>query len=203
MIFLPKTVRPKSFQQFRGISLLSVMSKWYAQCLYILAKRCPKPALYHNICIYSYESCLDTRYVTTALQILMSRGMEWHNRMPTYVFNGEIHAAFDNMKPATIAKALQGAGLHPRLVAAMIAETVGLKCCPRFAGLPVDQPIPFNKCARQGGVESAYEWNSVMMMCLSKLVPLWYESGYGVDLADGRRYTHAVWADNIWLMSHD
>ena len=39
-------------------------------------------------------------------------------------------------------------------------------------------------------------------MCLDLLVPVWAESGYGILLDDGRRYTHAVWADNVWLFAH-
>ena len=42
-IFLPKVGHPTHLQHFRGISLLSMMSKWYMQCLYIMASACPKP----------------------------------------------------------------------------------------------------------------------------------------------------------------
>ena len=33
-------------------------------------------------------------------------------------------------------------------------------------------------------------------------MPLWRESGYGVQLHDSV-YSHCVWADNVWLFSHD
>ena len=201
MIFLPKVPRPRTLKHFRGISLLSVMSKWYMQCLYLLAKRGPKPAKHHHVCIYSYENSLGTRHITTTLQHLMSRGWEWQNQAPIFVFNGDIFAAFDDMRPETIAEALQAAQLHPRLVAALLQETIGLQCAPEFAGVTLDERVPFTKCARQGAVESAFEWNTIMFMCLADLVPLWHESGYGIQLGD-RRYTHVVWADNIWLLAH-
>jgi hypothetical protein len=202
MIFLQKVAKPQQMKHFRGISLLSVMSKWYMQCLYILAKRCPRPKAWNRVCIYSYECCLSTDYVTSALHLLLCRGWEWQLQSPVYVFNGDIQAAFDNMRPDTVVKALQAASLHPRIIAAMMAESGGTVCWPEFDSISLEHPIRFNKCAKQGGVESAYEWNSVMFMCLAELDPLWHESGYGVDLG-GRRYTHAVWADNVWLFDHN
>ena len=41
-----------------------------------------------------------------------------------------------------------------------------------------------------------------MYMCFGALVPMWNESGYGIVLGD-KCYTHLIWADNIWLLSHD
>ena len=37
-------------------------------------------------------------------------------------------------------------------------------------------------------------------MILDLVVPVWHESDFGINL-NGRRYTHLVWADNIWLLS--
>lgn len=53
-----------------------------------------------------------------------------------------------------------------------------------------------------------------MLMCLSILVPLWIESGYGLLLDSyldhcGRQcptpfmVTHFCWADNVWLVAKD
>eukprot|EP00973_Karenia_brevis_P063511 8826900-Karenia_brevis.AAC.1 len=86
------------------------------------------------------------------------------------------------MRPDTVVSALQTAGLHPRLVAAMLEEMRDLKCYPELAGVQLDEPIAFNKCARQGGVESAFQWNAVMFMCFSQLVPVWLDRGFGVVL---------------------
>ena len=201
MIFLAKIVHPTKMQHFRGIGLLSVMSKWYMQCLFVLAVRKPKPAFFHNICIYAYEQCLGTNHITVVLQLLLSRGWEWQNRCPVFIFNGDILAAFDNMRPDAVVAGLRAGGLHPRVIAAMLAETVNLSCYPEFDGIGLDKPVSFNKCAKQGGVESSFEWNQLMFNCLVVLDPLWKASGYGINL-DGRLWTHAVWADNVWLFAN-
>ena len=71
-----------------------------------------------------------------------------------------------------------------------------------WAIIDLEDAIPFTKCIRQGGVESTFQWNCTIHKCLGALVPLWRESGYGIVLDDSI-YTHAVWADNAWLFSHD
>eukprot|EP00973_Karenia_brevis_P009390 1270252-Karenia_brevis.AAC.1 len=83
----------------------------------------------------------------------------------------------------------------------MLSETTGLRCYPELAGVSLEEPVLFNKCARQGGVESAFQWNAVMFMCFSELVPLWLEQGFGIQLG-ARRHTHIIWADNVWLLAH-
>ena len=66
---------------------------------------------------------------------------------------------------------LRAGGLHPRFIAAMMAEMVDLSCYPEFDGICLDKPIPFNKGAKQGGVESTFEWNYLMFKCLVELDP--------------------------------
>eukprot|EP00973_Karenia_brevis_P069173 9617223-Karenia_brevis.AAC.1 len=175
MIFLPKEASPQCLTEFRGISLLSVMSKWYMQCLYILAKRSPLPKPWNTIAVFSYECCLSTAYITTSLQLLLSRGWEWQQQKPIFIFNGDIKSAFDNLRPDVVIKALRAARLHPRLISAMLSESAGVNCWPEFDAISLDSPVSFNKCAKQGGVESAYEWNCVMYMCLAELAPIWRE----------------------------
>ena len=173
---------------------------WPARCCSILGmiliRRTPKPPSFHVACIFAYERCLGTRYITVPLQLLMRRGWEWQNQTAILVFNGDVHAAFDNMRPDSIVQALQSAKIHPRLTEAVLSESTGLQCWPEFGGVRLQSPVAFNKCARQGGVESAYEWNALMYRCFSTLGPLWLESDYGIQL-DDRRYTHAVCADNV------
>ena len=93
------------------------------------------------------------------------------------------------MRPNVVVKALQAAQLHPWIIAAMMTETTGASCWPEFDGISLEEPVSFNKCAKQGGIESAYEWNCVMFKVLAELVPLWRESGFGLNL-NGNMYTH-------------
>ncbi len=75
------------------------------------------------------------------------------------------------MTPALLEKALEAARLHPRLIAAMLREMLDLKAFLDFQGLSMPEPLDFNKCARQGGIESAWQWNQVVCYLLQDLVP--------------------------------
>ena len=131
---------------------------------------------------------------------LIQEVSSWNNTERVLIFNGDIASAFDHLSPQLMAKAMAAAKVHPKLVAAMVYENLFLECHPDFQGISLEHGVPFTKCARQGGMESAYAWNMVMYMVLDLLVPLWYDSGYGVTL-NGRRYTHIIWADNVWLLA--
>ena len=171
-------------------------------CLVILAQSSPKPAAWRHVCVFGYVSELSTEHITAGLQLLIARGREWEESSPIFVLNADVKAAFNNMRPDTIAISLHRAQQHPRITAAMVQEMAGLSCLPEFEGITLEEPTRFNKCARQGGMESTCQWNCVMYMCFCDLVPAWIESGYGIVLGD-KCYTHLVWADNIWLLSHD
>ena len=201
LVFLAKYGKANKLSEFRNISLLSVMGKWYMSCLTILAARSPPPRKWSKHCVFGYVPGMRTEHITSSLHLLLNRGMEWHEQVPIFLFGGDILAAFDNLHPEVAIKGLQAARLHPRLIAAIAAESVGLQCSPNFQGVHLEHAIPFTRCIRQGGVESTIKWNNVMHMVLESLVPIWVESGYGISL-DNIVYTHLVWADNIWLLSH-
>eukprot|EP00969_Alexandrium_andersonii_P050598 2223625-Alexandrium_andersonii.AAC.1 len=76
--------------------------------------------------------------------------------------------AFDNMSPELMPHALLDAGHHASLVRAVVVENSFCALAVEFEGVSAGS-APFNKCARQGGVESAYAWNCVVYMCLREL----------------------------------
>ena len=61
-------------------------------------------------------------------------------------------------------------------------------------------PLRWNKCIRQGGVESAFSWNNIMSFLLGMIVPAWLQRGYGILLGENKVLTHLVWSDNIYVI---
>eukprot|EP00974_Lingulodinium_polyedra_P006179 585391-Lingulodinium_polyedra.AAC.1 len=112
---------------------------------------------------------------------MMSRSREWRHDTPIVVLNGDVQRAFDNMTHELMANAMYAAGHHPQLVHAVVAENSFCTLVAEFEGVSSGS-IPFNKCARQGGVESSYVWNCVIYNCMSDLVKIWHECGYGIQL---------------------
>ena len=83
----------------------------------------------------------------------MHRGNEWWQECPLWLGNSDVLTAFDFARPQLALEAMQVLGAHPFLIAAILAEMVGLSARISFEGLELE--IPFNKSIRQEGVESS------------------------------------------------
>ena len=64
------------------------------------------------------------------------------------------------------------------LVTALVEETFELMTTASVQS--VETPtFPFNRCAKQGGVESPWAWNTVIRHTLSLCVDKWFGNGLG------------------------
>jgi len=66
----------------------------------------------------------------------------------------------------------------------------------------LETPIAFSRSVRQGGVESAWEWNLPMRMILDQLLDQWLGAGIGIDLPGIGLVNHLLWADNVYFLAH-
>ena len=96
---------------FRGISLLAVLSKLYMACLASLAESCPKPALWNHCRIIGFVSNKGTEQITAPLQLLMARYREWGLRfnLRLLVLSCDVLHVSDQMSPALVVQALLAA----------------------------------------------------------------------------------------------
>eukprot|EP00969_Alexandrium_andersonii_P360523 15455554-Alexandrium_andersonii.AAC.1 len=76
---------------------------------------------------------------------------------------------------------------------------MGLQAVASYSGVEVT--FPFNKCIRQGNVDSSLLFQALLMHAVSHLIQAWSERGFGVDIEDSRRLTTLLWADNFWLFA--
>ena len=90
---------------------------------------------------------------------------------------------------------MEFARVHPLVIAAMLEELQGLHIFANFQGMTT-KAIPFNKCARQGGVESTFQWNVAMAYIFAQVKRKWDERGMGLEI-NGKRYTHLIWAERL------
>ena len=91
--FLSKITSPAEMKHFRGIVLLSVLSKWYTGCLVLLAQKLPHPAPMARVCVVGYEKEHSTSHITGQLQLLCARATEWYPKVHLNVFQGDIWKA--------------------------------------------------------------------------------------------------------------
>ena len=191
---------PKRFADLRGISLLDVMAKWYMTAVMIVFDSHKLSPWHRSVCYFGAEG-LGANGVIGGLTRLMEKGTEWkHSEGEIHLFEGDIATAFDVLSPSVVNFAMSECGFDARMTAAILEEMKDLKAHAEIFGVPVKEPIVFNKCIRQGGVESPKVWRISMIAIMSSLVQLWKDmDGYGV-MIDGRRYSHIIWADNVWLL---
>eukprot|EP00973_Karenia_brevis_P047973 6657094-Karenia_brevis.AAC.1 len=76
-----------------------------------------------------------------------------------------------------------------------------MKCWPSIDGTRTERHLEFNRCIRQGGCEAPWIWNGTMRMVLNDLVPKWEQEQLGFHVEGFGFITHALWADNIYLIS--
>ena len=122
--------------------------------------------------------------------------------MGLYIFGGDIKTAFDDLSPAIVSNAMEFWKTPALIAAALLEELCDTTCWPRLGDVECDEPVPFNKCIRQGGVESPKLWNFSMRSLFAPLVLTWVERGFGIPLEHGR-LTHLLWADNVYLVARE
>ena len=204
IVYLAKTVHPTTFKDFRGISLLSVLSKWYMGGLMEfmgdwMSTSCPNR--WRSLMVFGFEPGHSPEQVQTCLGLLLQKGVEWSQQMPVYVLSGDVLAAFDHLTPQAVQEAMRYWEVPHDLQPAMVSESRGLSCKATPLSLE-SREVPLSACERQGGVETTWKWNMVTRMVLDMVVGSWAQAGMGVDLPDLGRVSHLVWADNFYLVAH-
>ena len=198
-MFIPKESRPKRMTDYRGISLLSTLLKWYTNCLVILHERTAYAPQWSSLGTFGFRTGCACAQITAPLRNLHAKSWEWQEQFPIYTFIGDILMAFHFLRPAAVGRSMERRGTHPRLIAGFLREGRGLKMTPSFYNAPAIPEIDFNKCERMGGTDTIKKWNVVAEDIFQELQVHWSELGCGIQL-NKRRYYNAAWADN-WVLT--
>ena len=108
----------------------------------------------------------------------------------------DVLTAFDSMDHDLMFAALRQRGVRPGRVAANARELTVLQAVISLTGAGDSEPPPFTRGGKQGGVETADEWNALIEFVLGPIVNSWADKHWGVDL-DGHLINHAIWVDKI------
>ena len=205
-IYIYIYLHPKTFKDFRGISLLSVLAKWYMGGLMELIRDWVSTSTagrWTSLMVFGFEPAHSPEMVQAGLNLLLQKGTEWSQQLPIFVSSSDVLSAFDYLTPEAVQEAAMYWDMPPDLIAAMAQETVGLSCGASLLSLETSSDIPLTACERQGGVETTWKWNMVMRMVLHMLEGQWVAWGMGVELPIVARVTHLLWADKVFLLSHN
>lgn len=98
LLFLKKMRKPQCLADCRGISLTSVIAKWYMTGLMILVRAEVERvdnALWRWLMIFDFEANHMCGQICSFLSILLNRGLEWGRQAPEYVGSVGVKSAFD------------------------------------------------------------------------------------------------------------
>ena len=149
IIFLPKCAWLSWLAQYRGITLLDVLSKWYVFGLIHLTELCPRPFAWRHVLRYSFESEKSVEHIINPMHILLEPNGRIR-KLAFSIFAGDVANAFDNLTVDMAISAMIAAGLRPCLVTAIAQDNVLLTCAPVFEGIECDE-IVISKSGKQGG----------------------------------------------------
>eukprot|EP00973_Karenia_brevis_P041712 5773398-Karenia_brevis.AAC.1 len=100
MILINKIGHPKALDDFRGISLIAVLAKWYMTALMLLVKsevRMIRHVRWDRLYIFGFEDGHACTQICSGLSMLVNRGLEWAEQAAVYVASADVRAAFDNL----------------------------------------------------------------------------------------------------------
>lgn len=193
---IPKVRRPLCIGDFRFIAKTPTLQKWYLKCVLDVAAQSLLPSPLH---VYGFRRGCCSGLVTELLRQCLHLAAQWAK--PVYVMSLDIGTAFDDMRHGEMAKALNARGVHPNLVRAVMLEYLDLRVRVKLADADPTDYFSYSKAGRQGGVETPELFNIMMEALASALVASWRKRGFGFTLDGIHFVTHAVWADNWFLMA--
>ena len=214
LVLLPKTPALKELEtQTRGITLQSVVAKWYLGALIVLIARQAETQMRiqaPTVMSFGYEKSLSTEDITEPLRHMGARAAEWGTDLALHIFVGDVYQAFDNLSIPTAAWGMRETGVHPRLTAAMLRETMQNTCEARFQDIETTQHWDFNACIRQGGREGPSLWKITTKAIMLQLEERWRGRGWGFTTTSSitqgagqpMLINHMIWSDNIILLAH-
>eukprot|EP00973_Karenia_brevis_P048589 6745693-Karenia_brevis.AAC.1 len=140
-------------EDFRGITLISVLAKWFMGSLMILIRRAISARAnprWRRCFIFGYEENHSTEQICVGLSALLQRGEEWKEQAPVFIVSADVKAAFDNLTLQAVLKALVHWELPEDLIACLLEESLDLVAGARLCGMELPETFPFNNSVRQG-----------------------------------------------------
>ena len=202
LLFLAKESNPTKWSQFHGVGLIDVFSKWYCGSLVVCARRHKIPTFVSKAMMMAYEKGRAPVHVLLALGVLTRRFTEWRSENERLcIFGGDVLQAFDHLRWDSSVDALRAHGIPMDVVIALANESLENCAGPSFEELGVGE-LPYDKCVRTGGKESAWIWNSAFRYFLRSLVPGWEDMGWGSWWeASGSRILSLLTTSGCWLLA--
>eukprot|EP00974_Lingulodinium_polyedra_P120205 11174104-Lingulodinium_polyedra.AAC.1 len=178
------------------------MQKAFLRPVVGLAQLHRRPSAVHT---YGFKANCSCAQVSELLRMVLDKANSFGKSC--YVLSADIKTAFQLLSHDAVQRALRRYEVPPLLRRCLLEELTGLRVKASLPG--VDAPegfIPYTRGGREGGVDTPTLFNITVEDALEDVVQKWKEEGGGFPLNDFHGVTqgsvsHAIWADNIWLVA--
>ncbi|CAK0794705.1 unnamed protein product, partial [Prorocentrum cordatum] len=103
---------------YRVVSLIGVFQKWYINALMILVEEDEEMSDANHLGNFGFQTGRNCCQLTGPIRNLFSKRWEWPDKLPLFIFSGDVLQAFDYLSPAACSRALQFRRVHGSLAAA-------------------------------------------------------------------------------------
>lgn len=196
LVGIGKVKRPATLLDFRWIAKTPTFQKWYLSSVMSLIKKTAPMSRAH---IYGFRTGCSTALVTELLRQCLHLSAQWGKNV--YIFSLDVQTAFDDMQHEVIFQSLLSRGVHAELVYALAQEYTDLRARVTVSDSDPSASFSFLRGGRQGGVETPEVFNMVVESALEQVIEKWRALKFGFTLDDRHFTTHAVWADNFFIVA--
>ena len=193
---IPKVRSARSLSQWRPISLVAALAKWFGVCLVYMLRTYSDPPVCN---LFGSEPGRQCDEMFDFIKLLLERSEKWN--LPIHMGKGDVGHAFGSMSHPVLDASLKRRRLPLRLSAATLRELVAASLFVRVQDA-VSPLVVLGKGGRQGGTETPAEWNFLLDHALHDTVQCWLRRRYGWDPGDGLPpISHVAWADDLFWFS--
>ena len=167
-VLIPKVVSPGSLEQFRPITVMSVIAKLYYKCMAMQVTDLTQGKLHEHI--FSYRKGYSASEEVFAVRQLIEKSNEWD--IPMCVCRADIRKAYDQITTKAIIQALTYFQLPKEMVRAIVVEWMSFKTVFCLSSLN-SEPICKSMGMPQGDPLSPIIFNLCVHHILSGLTEKW------------------------------
>lgn len=154
LLLLPKVKRVVSWESYRGICLLNVMSNMYMAGIMILLREWEDESAgqaWKTPLLFGFQAECQCEDIFMCLQESVPAAKEWPKKFAVCVASADIKPAFDFVTPAIVVDSMYSCRIPPMLVRGLVREPLFASAQAVSSGIPPMPAFGIQTCIRQGG----------------------------------------------------
>lgn len=195
---LPKVKKAVSWDSYRGICLLNVLSKMYMAGIMVLLKEWEETSAdvaWREPLLFGFQAECQCEDIFMCLQQSVASAREWPRKYEVCAASTDTKQAFDFVTPAVVAESMYSWSIPAILVRGLVRESLFASAEAVSSGIPPTTAFGIQTCIRQGGMESPWAFNLIVRTIVRDSGDALRREGLQLPLL--RHVALLGWADNL------